>query len=123
MLSLPALPPRFYTQGKDLPAVVTVVNQASNNNVTFSYRAPALVSFTPGSGPTLGGTIITVSGTSFGLGGSLRIGGRVCVIQSGSYTYALFWRCLRSFFCDFLARLLSLDFLFLSLSGLTNLPS
>ena len=53
--------------GRALQWVVTVGNQTSARSATFtSYAIPTLTSAVPGSGPTSGGTVVTVTGANLG---------------------------------------------------------
>ncbi|MVM38942.1 hypothetical protein GO730_17660 [Spirosoma sp. HMF3257] len=62
-------------QGTNLPVVVTVSGQLSTSSVAFSYDAPSITSIAPASGPTSGGSVISLSGQSFGTSGVVTIGG------------------------------------------------
>jgi hypothetical protein len=63
--------------GKDLPIVVTVAGQSSTSPATYSFAAPIVNTIFPTAGPTSGLTsagskvIVTVTGTNFGLDGSV----------------------------------------------------
>ena len=63
--------------GKDLPIVVTVAGQSSTSAATYSFAAPIVTSIFPTAGPTSGLTssgakvVVTVTGTNFGLDGSV----------------------------------------------------
>ena len=70
-------------QGTDLPVVVSSGGQDSNP-VIFSYDAPLLATISPATGPTAGGTRLTLTGTSFGLSPGVRIGGNVAPIMPPS---------------------------------------
>ncbi|MEO0017796.1 MAG: hypothetical protein RLZZ522_1079, partial [Verrucomicrobiota bacterium] len=61
-------------EGTGLPLVVTNSGQISNT-FAFDYDAPLLASISPASGPTLGGSVITLTGSNFGLTPSVKIGG------------------------------------------------
>jgi CSLREA domain-containing protein len=45
---------------------------------TFTYIKPTLAAVTPNSGPTTGGTSITLTGTNFVAGATVTVGGRPC---------------------------------------------
>ena len=62
-------------QGIDLPVVVSS-GQRSSNTLPFSYDAPVLDAITPASGPTAGGTRLTLTGSNFGVSPSVSLGGR-----------------------------------------------
>ena len=53
--------------GSNLQWRVTVGGQTGSGTPTTSYAAPSITSMIPTSGPTDGGTEITVSGTNFGI--------------------------------------------------------
>jgi hypothetical protein len=63
--------------GKDLPIVVTVAGQSSTSPATYSFAAPIVNTIFPTAGPTSGLTSagskvkVTVTGTNFGLDGSV----------------------------------------------------
>jgi hypothetical protein len=63
--------------GKDLPIVVTVAGQSSVSKATYSFAAPIVNTISPTSGSTSGLTpsgskvIVTVTGSNFGLDGSV----------------------------------------------------
>jgi hypothetical protein len=59
-------------QGKNQVVVAKVGGQVSGSSV-FSYNAPTITSITPATGPTIGGTLITLTGTNFGLGWNLGV--------------------------------------------------
>lgn len=60
---------------------VTVSSQLSPA-VSFSYSAPTVLSVTPGSASTLGGVVLTISGTSFDTIGNVTVGGILCPVVS-----------------------------------------
>lgn len=58
---------------------ITVMGDTSTLNNAFTYRArPTLVSVSPNSGSTAGGTAITITGTNFAAGTTARFGGTNC---------------------------------------------
>jgi hypothetical protein len=67
-------------------------SQSSNSNITFTYTAPppSVTSISPGSGPTAGGTGVTITGTAFVTGATVTIGGtaatNVTVVSATSIT-------------------------------------
>lgn len=76
--------------GADGPVNVTIVNpdgQTTTANNAFTYVAPPNpVQVTPSSGPTSGGTNITITGTFFRAGATVRVGPNPCqsvVVQMG----------------------------------------
>eukprot|EP00808_Paulinella_micropora_P005718 g34203.t1 len=69
------------SQGTMLP--LTVSNGlVSDNYFNFSYDPPAISTVSPTRGPTRGSTSVserlTITGSSFGLGGTVRVGGVLC---------------------------------------------
>jgi hypothetical protein len=74
-------------QGTTLPVVLSTAAQVGNT-LTFSYSPPAVSTVTPVNGPTSGGTVITLTGSSFGISGSVLIGGVSCVLIPGTYSHA-----------------------------------
>jgi len=61
-------------QGTNQPVFVTVGGQQSAAR-RFDYDAPLINNVSPGHAPTAGGTNITLTGTNFGSGGSVTVGG------------------------------------------------
>jgi hypothetical protein len=75
--------------GSGLPIVLTVASQTVTFSPTFSYVAPSISAISPTTGSTVGGTIVTVTGSSFGADTGSRIitiGGASCTVQSWSHT-------------------------------------
>jgi hypothetical protein len=70
--------------GQGLLQIVTVTISGQSANTTFNYSAPTISGITPSNGPTQGGTLIAISGSSLGTSGSVTIGGNPCVIQTGT---------------------------------------
>ncbi len=69
---------------------VTVDGQASSSPATFSYSAPTLATVTPSTGPTAGGTTLTLSGANFGAAGaSVTLAGVTCPVTVQSHTQVL----------------------------------
>jgi len=68
-------------EGSDVEVQITVGGQASNV-ATFSYTPPIILTVTPAHGPTSDGTLLTLSGFSFGFGDATRVtlGGETCTI-------------------------------------------
>ena len=60
-------------QGLNQTIVVTVGGQ-SIQFIGFSYLSPTVLSVSPLSGPTAGGTAITLTGSNFGISGLIMIG-------------------------------------------------
>ena len=64
--------------GQSLSVTLTAAGQASNAK-SFSYSAPIITSLSPASGPTQGGQIMTIFGTSLGNSqGAVTFGGFPC---------------------------------------------
>ncbi len=77
------------SSGSGLPIVLTVASQTVTFTGTFSYVAPSISAISPTTGSTVGGTIVTVTGSSFGAdtgSRSITIGGASCSVQSWSHT-------------------------------------
>ena len=73
-------------QGTNQVVKVSVGGQVSNT-LMFSYLPPNLTGINPLTGPTTGGTTLTLQGTNFGIsGGSVTVGGIACPIVSQSST-------------------------------------
>lgn len=74
--------------------IVIVGGQSSNTAPLWSYNPPLIVSASPSSGPTLGGTLVTLTGDNFGPPGtiaSVTVGGApgssVTVINDSTLTF------------------------------------
>jgi hypothetical protein len=70
-------------QGTNLPVVVTSAGRSSNSGL-FSYNPPAITGISAASYPTSGGTLITITGSNFGLNHSVTVGGQAAALQAGS---------------------------------------
>lgn len=68
-------------QGKNLPLVVTAGGQTANTD-SFSYYAPVITSIAPGEDSTQGGSLLTISGTNFGLSGTVKLDYPTCSVTS-----------------------------------------
>ena len=55
-----------------------------SNSVSFNYDGPILYGISPATGPTLGGTSITLTGSNFGLTSTVSIGGENAPLLAGS---------------------------------------
>ncbi len=55
--------------GTNRAVVVTVAGQSSFSSLAYSYDAPFITSISPDSGPTAGGTVMTIGGFNLGLAG------------------------------------------------------
>ena len=73
-------------QGQSRFVQVQVSSQLSNTLTTFSYNGPTLTSIIPSSGPTLGGSILTIFGVSLGTSGTVQIGGASCPVLTENHT-------------------------------------
>ena len=76
-------------QGGTNAVTLTVGTPAqSSNSLNFAYANPVITSVQPPTGPTLGGTEITIDGFSFGMGAaaslSVTINSLPCVVNSSS---------------------------------------
>jgi MYXO-CTERM domain-containing protein len=67
-----------------VPVVVSVGGQSSPASI-FTYDAPAITTVSPAVLPTTGGTL-TLTGTNFGLSGTVTVGGNACPVTSYSHT-------------------------------------
>jgi hypothetical protein len=69
-------------------SVSLVVNQqSSTNSRPFSYDPPTVAAMTPSTGPTAGGTSVTLDGNGFGVSGNVRFAG-VDLPQSSITAYS-----------------------------------
>ncbi len=66
--------------------VYVVVSSQTSSAVTVSYDPPSLTAVSPANGPTLGGTLITLSGNNFGFAPTATIGGSSCNVTSSNHT-------------------------------------
>lgn len=71
-------------QGRDREVRVTSAGSTSNV-LAFSYDAPVITAVTPANPSTAGGSILTLTGTSFGTSGSVSVAGRACPTMSHSH--------------------------------------
>jgi hypothetical protein len=68
-------------------SVVVNAGGQQSNTVLFQYSAPSLTSISPGNGPTLGGTLLTLTGTSLGTtGGSATVDLVDCPLVSQNHS-------------------------------------
>lgn len=72
-------------QGKDLPLVLQQSGMDSNI-ARFSYQPPDISAINPSSGPQAGGYPLTITGSNFGIKGTVTVGGKVCGLASYSHT-------------------------------------
>jgi len=68
-------------QGENLEVQVESEGQTTES-VAFSYLPPSLGGVDPASGPTQGGTELTLTGKNFGIEGGVVVGGNLCEIIS-----------------------------------------
>ena len=61
--------------------VVLTVKGQTSNTVFYGYNAPTLISVTPNTDNTSGGSIVLVKGTNFGTNPTITIGGSVCTLD------------------------------------------
>jgi hypothetical protein len=73
--------------GGTVPVVLSRSGESAQT--TYHYAAPALSGLTPSTGPTAGGTTLTLSGASLGTGGTVTIGGNAASVTSWSHTRVL----------------------------------
>jgi hypothetical protein len=71
--------------GIDQPLTVSVGSQTSADWL-FQYDPPRLSSVTPPFRATIGGTILTIAGSSFGSSGAVTIGGLSCPLVPNQYS-------------------------------------
>jgi len=74
-------------QGQNQTVVVRAGSVSATSPIAFDYDAAKIISVDPPTGPTSGGTVVTVTGTSFGLSGTIRINGNICTQVPGSYSH------------------------------------
>ncbi len=72
-------------QGTNNPIQVNVDGQ-NTSPLSFGYDDPIITNIFPATGPSTGGTTITLSGSNFGTNGTVTIGGQNCSIVSCSHT-------------------------------------
>jgi hypothetical protein len=68
-------------QGVSNGVVLSVAGQSSNS-INFAYLPPVITSIWPNNGTTIGGSLVTILGTSFGLPGAatVSVGGAPCAV-------------------------------------------
>ncbi|MGC3958876.1 MAG: IPT/TIG domain-containing protein [Verrucomicrobiota bacterium] len=71
--------------GTNVPVVVTVGGQISPA-VGFNYFRPAITNVSPATGPTAGGSFITLKGMYFGTNGTVTIGGNNAFVASTNWS-------------------------------------
>ena len=73
-------------QGANLPVIVSVSGLVTSNSAFFSYNVPTIASVSTQTGPTEGGTAITLIGTNFGVSATVNLGNYSCPISSQSFS-------------------------------------
>lgn len=73
-------------EGTDLPVVVTASGQSSDGSVKFSYSAPVISGISPPTMNTNGGTVITLTGSNFGLAPTVTVQGGNCPVGMHSHS-------------------------------------
>ncbi|QDK77941.1 T9SS type A sorting domain-containing protein [Spirosoma sp. KCTC 42546] len=74
-------------EGVNLPVVITRADGQTSNQILFSYNPPAITTINPASGPTTGGTSLTITGADFGANpAKVSIGGQAATVNSQSLT-------------------------------------
>lgn len=76
-------------QGSSVPVTVTTAGQTSNST-SISYVPPAITSITPATGPTAGGSLITLTGSNFGTAPSVTMDSTGISILSNTHTQVVF---------------------------------
>ncbi|MFM2241876.1 MAG: hypothetical protein RLZ97_731, partial [Verrucomicrobiota bacterium] len=76
-------------QGSSVPVTVTTAGQTSNST-SISYAPPAITSITPATGPTAGGSLITLTGSNFGTAPSVTMDSTGISILSNTHTQVVF---------------------------------
>lgn len=72
-------------EGTNLPVVLTA-GGVSSNALSFSYLPPAITSLSTSTGPTLGGSTLTLNGSNFGLNPIVVIGPSSALVTVRSHT-------------------------------------
>jgi len=75
-------------QGLNNIIAVFISGLSINQNFTFNYNPPNLTAIIPANGPTSGGVSILLLGLNFGLSGTVRIGGKPCIVQAPATDYS-----------------------------------
>lgn len=75
--------------GTALPVKVTVLDRSTTTSASlvFNYNAPVITAVTPLNSPTSGGGTMTITGTSFGITGLVRIGTMNCAPTGTGFTH------------------------------------
>ncbi len=73
--------------GTGTKAVQVTTGGQTSNSSSFTYAAPAVSAVTPSTGPTTGGTLLTISGSNFGASGAaISVGGATCSLTQQTQT-------------------------------------
>lgn len=72
--------------GTNLDVKTTIGGQTATATPKFSYDAPSITSFQPLTGTTNGNPVITITGRSFDLSGTVTLGGQTCTVVAWSHT-------------------------------------
>ncbi|MGC3958875.1 MAG: IPT/TIG domain-containing protein [Verrucomicrobiota bacterium] len=72
-------------QGANIPIAVLTGGQISAPT-NFSYFGPGIASVNPPTGPTAGGTTITLTGTNFGTSGALTFNGNIVLVAATNWS-------------------------------------
>jgi len=82
-------------QGTQRAVSLTVGGQQSVFELEFNYNPPVIVSISPSMARTIGGELITLTGSSFGVNGMSACACTVCAGESGMHAvgnYMMQWR-------------------------------
>ena len=77
-------------EGAGIPVRVSLDGQRSNINTFFDYALPRITSVSPAVANTDGSTLVTISGSNFGLNPVLTLGGKPVQLISQSHTSITF---------------------------------
>ena len=73
-------------QGTAQLVLVNVLGRDSTNSLPVNYAPPAIFSVTPATADPSGGTLITLTGTNFGISSSVLLGTKVCDVRQQNHT-------------------------------------
>jgi hypothetical protein len=74
-------------EGAFINVIVSVASQTSSATPAYlNYSTPNLISVFPSSGPIVGGLVLTLTGSNFGLNAIVTIGSATCNLQSQSHS-------------------------------------
>ncbi len=77
-------------QGQQLPVAVYTGAQTFTLTNGFSYIGGIITGMNPSNGPTMGGTLVAVTGENFGSNGYVTLAGTSCLVSNWSETNVLF---------------------------------